>query len=83
MGCSISKRKDKSVAPTRYCIDPGDNDSTDQSNSLTKKNAMGDEALTDIGQFKPERAPRRPRGDGASGKAREAAGERCGSRKQR
>ena len=31
--------------------------------------------MTDIGQFKPERAPRRPRGDGASGKAREAAGD--------
>ena len=75
MGCSVSKNKHKSVAPMRYCIDPGNSGSTDQSNSSTENNATGDEALTDIGQFKPERAPRRPRGDGASGKAREAAGD--------
>ena len=31
--------------------------------------------MTDIGQFKPERAPRRPRGDDADEKATTTAGD--------
>ena len=61
----------------KYCIDAGDdNESSDRSEASSKKsNAAGDDALTDIGQFKPERAPRRPRGDDADEKATTTAGD--------